>query len=128
MTGNGEFHLHLISDSTGETLHALANAASRSRPVRTNTEKWIVAGVSCWNGARAARASACNVSPVESEIRWRWNSPLPVMGSFWNVFHPDGFRLDALFLGPTQFPSRRMNPFGRKLLLRLGQFCPEPRA
>ena len=27
MTGNGEFHLHLISDSTGETLHALARAA-----------------------------------------------------------------------------------------------------
>jgi hypothetical protein len=27
MTGSGEFHLHLISDSTGETLHALARAA-----------------------------------------------------------------------------------------------------
>ena len=27
MAGNNEFHLHLISDSTGETLHALALAA-----------------------------------------------------------------------------------------------------
>jgi regulator of PEP synthase PpsR (kinase-PPPase family) len=27
MTGTSEFHLHLISDSTGETLHALARAA-----------------------------------------------------------------------------------------------------
>lgn len=27
MTGKGKFHLHLISDSTGETLHALARAA-----------------------------------------------------------------------------------------------------
>jgi regulator of PEP synthase PpsR (kinase-PPPase family) len=27
MTGSGKFHLHLISDSTGETLHALARAA-----------------------------------------------------------------------------------------------------
>jgi regulator of PEP synthase PpsR (kinase-PPPase family) len=27
MTGDSEFHLHLISDSTGETLHALARAA-----------------------------------------------------------------------------------------------------
>ena len=27
MTGNGKFHLHLISDSTGDTLHALARAA-----------------------------------------------------------------------------------------------------
>ena len=27
MAGNNEFHLHLISDSTGETLHALARAA-----------------------------------------------------------------------------------------------------
>ena len=27
MTGNDEYHLHLISDSTGETLHALARAA-----------------------------------------------------------------------------------------------------
>ena len=27
MTGSGDLHLHLISDSTGETLHALARAA-----------------------------------------------------------------------------------------------------
>ena len=27
MAGNNKFHLHLISDSTGETLHALARAA-----------------------------------------------------------------------------------------------------
>ncbi len=38
MTGSGEFHLHLISDSTGEALHALARAALapfRSEPPST---------------------------------------------------------------------------------------------
>jgi regulator of PEP synthase PpsR (kinase-PPPase family) len=36
MTESGEFHLHLISDSTGETLHALARAALA--PFRHQTE------------------------------------------------------------------------------------------
>jgi len=39
MTGKGEFHLHLISDSTGETLHALARAALA--PFRHETEATI---------------------------------------------------------------------------------------
>jgi len=39
MTGSGEFHLHLISDSTGETLHALARAALA--PFRHETEATI---------------------------------------------------------------------------------------
>ncbi|MHA1529777.1 MAG: pyruvate, water dikinase regulatory protein [Alphaproteobacteria bacterium] len=39
MTGSGEFHLHLISDSTGETLHALARAALA--PFRHETQARI---------------------------------------------------------------------------------------
>jgi len=39
MTGSGEFHLHLISDSTGETLHALARAALA--PFQHETEATI---------------------------------------------------------------------------------------
>ncbi len=39
MTGSGEFHLHLISDSTGETLHALARAALA--PFRHQTQATI---------------------------------------------------------------------------------------
>ncbi len=39
MAGNSEFHLHLISDSTGETLHALARAALA--PFRQQTRATI---------------------------------------------------------------------------------------
>ncbi|MCH8166692.1 MAG: kinase/pyrophosphorylase [Proteobacteria bacterium] len=39
MTGNSKFHLHLISDSTGETLHALARAALA--PFRTEARATI---------------------------------------------------------------------------------------
>ena len=48
MTSSGEFHLHLISDSTGEALHALARAALAPFPHQAETTIHLSVFVRHW--------------------------------------------------------------------------------